>query len=206
MGTDLGTIQRHIKIIINNGYDIVDQITQQYGQVMICFDDGWAGIYDAKDFFISNSIHPTIFIAVDLIGKHGYLSLEQIKELQGNGFIFEGHSWSHHDLTCFDKSALKHELFDSKLELSKLLGKPIDAICFPRGRFSDVVLNCCFEAGYQKMYSSITGGYYDLLVTKKVICRNLVQDVSDNEFKFILNSTSPFFVRRSLRMHFLDES
>lgn len=202
MGTDFETIKRHFEMVKKCGYRFVEGITQQKGQVMVCFDDGWAGLYDVKDFFVENKVFPTVFIAVDLIGKPGYLTLQQIKELQGEGFLFEGHTWSHKDLTTFDDAGLRHELFDSKEELSLLLGRDIEALCFPQGRFSDKVYQLSVEAGYKKLYSSITGGYYYLLKNKNLICRNLVQSVTDKEFKYILNGTSRFFVRRSMKLHY----
>lgn len=202
MGTDLETIKRHLAMVKRYGYQIVNDITKREGQVMVCFDDGWAGLYEAKDFFVENKVYPTVFVAVDLIGKPGYLSLQQIRELQSEGFLFEGHTWSHKDLTTFDDEALRHEIIDSKEELSRLLGKNIDALCFPRGRFSDKVYQLSVEAGYKKLYSSITGGYYDLLKSKNLICRNLVQSVTDWEFRYILNATSRFFIRRTIKQHY----
>lgn len=202
MGTSLETIHRHFKLVRRSGYEFVNEIDQPIGQVMVCFDDGWEGLYDAKDFFIGNGVFPTVFIAVDLIGKPGYLSLQQIKELQCCGFSFEGHTWSHVDLTLLNDEDLRHEVIDSKKELSRLLGWDVEALCFPKGRFSNRVYQCGVDAGYKKFYSSITGGYYDLLESKNLICRNLVQSVSDREFKYILNATSRFFVRRSMKLHY----
>lgn len=202
MGTDLETIRRHFEMVRKCSYKFVNGITRQEGQVMVCFDDGWAGLYEAKDFFVENKVFPTVFIAVDLIGKPGYLSLQQIKELQNEGFLFEGHTWSHRDLTTFDDEGLRHEIIDSKEELSRLLGKEVEAICFPRGRFSNKVCQLCVEVGYKKLYSSITGGYNDLLKSKNLICRNLVQSVTDREFGYILNATSRFFVKRSIKLHY----
>lgn len=202
MGTDLETIKRHFKMVGKCGYKLVNAISQPKGQVMVCFDDGWAGLYEAKGFFVENNVFPTVFIAVDLIGKPGHLTLPQIKELQNEGFFFEGHTWSHRDLTTFDDEGLRHELMDSKEELSRLLGKNVEALCFPRGRFSDKVYQLSVEAGYKKLYSSIAGGYYDLLKSRNLICRNLVQSVTDREFRYILNATSRYFVRRTIKLHY----
>lgn len=202
MGTEKEVILKHMKLVRNWGYEIVDSITSKQSQIMICFDDGWAGIYESKDIFIENQVFPTVFIAVDLIGKPGYLTVEQIRELHSLGFHFEGHAWSHRDLTSFDDKGLEHEIIDSKEELSQLLGYEIDSICFPQGRFSNKVVACCQKAGYSRIYSSIAGSYYDMLEKKGIICRNLVQSVSDREFKYILFSTSPVIVNRAIRIHY----
>ena len=102
----------------------------------------------------------------------------------------------------FDGNDLRHEIIDSKQEISRLLGKDVTALCFPQGRFSDKVLECSKEAGYSKLYSSIAGGYFDRKEKDGLICRNLVQAVTDREFEYILNSTSKFFVKRTVKLHY----
>ena len=146
MGTNLDLMKTHFEIVRQSGYTIVPNITKRQNQVMVCFDDGWAGIYDNKDFFIDHNIVPTIFIAVDLIGADGYMTVGQIRELQALGFQFECHTWSHQSLTLFDDDILKHELKDSKKELERLFGHPFTAICYPQGRFSMHIHNLCEHA------------------------------------------------------------
>ena len=86
MGTELKLMRRHFSIVRASGYSFVPSVNQPKGQVMVCFDDGWKGIYDNKDFFIQEKVVPTIFIAVSLIGQEGYLTVEQIKELANSGY------------------------------------------------------------------------------------------------------------------------
>lgn len=200
MGTDIQLMKQHFTIIRKSGYDIVPSVEKRKKQVMICFDDGWAGIYDHKDFFIQQNIKPTIFIAVDLIDKDGYLTKEQIKELQQTGFRFEGHTWSHKSLTGFNDEELEHELRESKEVLEKLLGSPITAICYPQGRFSMHVHDLCKQYGYERQFSSLHGGYYDL-AEKGIICRMCAQFSTSTEFKWMLNGTSRLFRKRLIKQH-----
>lgn len=202
MGTDLGLIERHLDIINHEGFEVVEKITSPFKQVMICFDDGWEGIYYSKDFFISKGIRPTIFISNSLIGKPGYLNVAQIKELESLGFMFEGHSWSHYNLPSFSESELRHELSDSKKEIEKILGHSIEAICFPQGRFDDRVIRISKEAGYCYLYSSLAATHDALLATHGVYCRILVQYSSPAYFKFQLCSDSPYMQKRTLRLHY----
>ena len=75
MGTPVETFKKHIDVIKESGFSIEEDITEPNNQIMICFDDGWAGLYEYKELFISQKIFPTIFLAVDLIGKNGYMNL-----------------------------------------------------------------------------------------------------------------------------------
>lgn len=201
MGTDFNLFKKHIGIIRENGYQIVPEITQKQKEVMICFDDGWKGVYEYKDYFTEQEIYPTIFIAVELIGSEGHLTKGQIEELGEIGFKFECHTWSHQDLTSFDEQGLMHELIDSKEWLETTFGHPINAICYPMGRFSSMVYEKSKDAGYSKMYSSILGGYYDK-ESEGFICRNCVQFSSPFEFKCLLNSTSHIFRNKFIKKHY----
>lgn len=201
MGTEFSVMKAHLDVIRNQGYSIVPTIGRKQREVMICFDDGWAGIYDYKNELVKMNIFPTIFIAVNLIGKDGYLTESQIKELETRGFRFMAHTWSHEDLTTFEDKGLEHELKDSKMWLEKTFGHPFNAICFPMGRFSDKVKEKSFESGYTELYSSLPGGYYDRM-DEHLICRNCAQNVSLQEFKWMLNGTSKLFSRKLKKQHY----
>lgn len=200
MGTNLDLVSKHIDIIRHSGYEIVTEVSVREGQIMLCFDDGWKGLYDHRDFFLKRGITPTIFIAVDLIGKDGYMNEKQIKELMGLGFKFECHTWNHKNLTLFSDHELVHELKDSKEKLEQLFGRPFTSICYPQGRFSRHIHQLCKKYGFEKQYSSICGGYYDL-EDKELICRNCAQFSSPREFKWMLNSTSHLFRHRFVNQH-----
>lgn len=177
MSTPMSLVSQHIRMIQECGYDIVSHITNRENQVMICFDDGFRGIWENREFFIQNNIYPTIFVAVDLIGKDGYLSVDEIKELMHNGFIFESHSWSHTNLTKFTTEELQRELKGAKEELERILGINISSVCFPQGYYSDEVIRLSKEAGYSLMYISEPNSYYSY-EGESIIPRYLIQDVS----------------------------
>ena len=140
MGTDVELFKQHIETIIKCGFNIVPKITEKCNQIQLCFDDGFKGIYDTKDIFAKYNIKPTVFLAVDLIGKEGYLNKEEILELQEKGFIFQSHAWSHKNLTEFSGDDLEREIFGSKKYLTDLLGKDVSQSDFFLKRFMIVVL------------------------------------------------------------------
>lgn len=201
MGTELELMSKHFSIVRRSGYSFVQSVTQPKGQVMVCFDDGWKGIYDHKDFFIRQNVFPTIFIAVSLIGEEGYLTIEQIKELEDIGFCFECHAWSHCDLTTYTDEELRRELKEAKEWLETAFGHPFNDICYPQGRFSEKVHLLCKAYGYRRQFSSIPGGYYDL-ENKGLVCRNCAQFSLPFEFQCMLNSTSALFRRKLVRQQY----
>jgi peptidoglycan/xylan/chitin deacetylase (PgdA/CDA1 family) len=203
MGTDVELFKKHIETIIKCGFNIVPKITEKCNQIQLCFDDGFKGIYDTKDIFAKYNIKPTVFLAVDLIGKEGYLNKEEIFELQEKGFIFQSHAWSHKNLTEFSGDDLEREIFGSKKYLTDLLGKDVDEICFPIGFFSKEVYDACINAGYNILYSSIPGNYFDFIIFDKVKTRNLIQFYSPEIVKSVLFGALKPFKMRYIKNHFV---
>jgi len=196
MGTEREIVEAHISIVRESGFEFVPEIAEPKNQIMVCFDDGWKGLYDNKDLFISTHIYPTVFLAVDLIDKEGYMNSDQIQELIALGFHFECHTWTHTGLHTYHGDDLKHEMVASRIELQNMFGLPFDSICFPQGNYSAEVIKASKDAGYLKLYSSNSGGYYDLLSSDGIICRNLVQCMPPCLLKYYLQGDSKYLQTR----------
>ena len=200
MGTPLYLFKRHLDIITNEKYKLVPKITNLKGEIAIMLDDGFRGIWDVRDYLYEKNIKPTVFIAPEMIGKDGYLKIDEILELQQHGFSFECHSWNHKDLTTFSDEELKKELLDSKEWLSSNLAKDITSICLPLGRFSDHLVDLIKMYGYEEIFSSIPGSYDDM-VYGRLRRRNLCQFASPFEFKMIIRGGNMLFEKRYKRIH-----
>jgi peptidoglycan/xylan/chitin deacetylase (PgdA/CDA1 family) len=205
MGTSIKMFKRHLAVIKNEGYTLVPRITKKEGEVSIMFDDGFRGIWDNRHFFYERGICPTVFLAIDLIGKEGFLQPLEILDLQKHGFIFECHSWSHTNLAEKSDEGLTIELVESKGYLEKLLGKNVKELCLPIGFFSDNLIIKCFDVGYEIVYSSIPGNYFEL-IHGKMRARNLCQFASPFELKMILHGGNEIFKRWIERRHHLQNS
>lgn len=203
MGTSADVFWRHM-------------MTLREGDV-VCFDDGFRGIWDNRDKFkeasFELSVKAIVFLAVDLVGKPGYLTWDEIKELQDKyGFDFQCHTWSHQTLAGPYNDEVpepangrtegwyRHELVDSKAELERQLGKKVTALCFPVGYFTDDVIRRCKAAGYEKVYASYPGDITDNYIQP----RCLVQDMSVFEFKCVLSGGMNWLRPRYLRRHKVD--
>ena len=201
MGTHKKLFLEHLKCIREAGFSIVTDITQSSHEVKICFDDGFRGIYDCRRLWEELEWRPTIFLAVELVGKEGYLDKNQIMELAQDGFIFQSHGWSHCVLTDFKEKELEHETGDARTWLGEMLEYDVSEICFPVGLFSPKVITACRNAGYTRMYSSIPGKYYEP-VFPNVLRRNLVQSYTPQELKAVLHGGLRPFAFRYLKAHF----
>ena len=201
MATPLSLFREHLDMAGYLGFRAVTSINDTGRQMQVCLDDGFAGVWECREFFHGLDWWPTVFLAVELIGRPDYLSREQILELQRDGFRFQSHGWSHRPLTEVPLEELAHETADSKSRLEDLLGTEVSELCFPVGMFSPKVLDACRDAGYRRMYSSIPGNF-SKEIFPGVVRRNLVQFYSPNEFRSaLLGGLSPF-AGRYFRMHY----
>ncbi len=194
MATALSLFKRHLEVAKKSGFEIVDSITSPKGELAVMLDDGFRGIWDCRQFFYDNNIHPTIFIAKSLVGQDGYLSEEEIKELSSHGWIFQSHTVSHTSLNDFSITNLEYELKESKLYLESILGKTVNAICAPQGKYSNWTCEHAYRAGYDVFYSSTPGDYYERLTDFSfVITRNLCQSLTPFQFKMAINGGYKIF-------------
>lgn len=201
MGTPLDVFKEHLKVIQSEGFKVVSHISKSEGEVAILLDDGFRGIWDNRSFFYSQPWKPTVFLAHDLIGKEGFLTIPKILELQNHGFNFECHSWSHTDLTQYSEEEWIKELKESKNWLSKKLNREITEICLPLGYFSDNLVEKINEFGYKEIYSSVPGNYSDLL-NNRLRRRNCCQFANPAEVKLILRGGNELIAKRYFRMHY----
>lgn len=202
MGTPLELFKKHVRVIREEGFEIVREITQAEGQVAIMLDDGFRGIYECREYFYKNGICPTIFLPVDFIGRTdlGIMTEEEILELQAHGFRFESHTWSHRALTSVPAPELAHELADAREKLSGLLGRKVKGLCMPLGFFSDQILAKIRRNGYTDIYSCIPGNFNDRPLGS-LIPRNLCQYATTREVRLILRGGNELLKSRYLKLH-----
>jgi len=195
MSTPMSLFKQHIELVKANGFEIVAEITQPEHQVMLTFDDGYLGIYKNRKFFEEHGLKPTVFIITAEIGKPNFMSATEILSLKKSGFIFQSHTHTHPDLNLCSPHQLKKEYLTSKEELTELLGNEVDSICFPKGYFNDQTIYLANLHGYNRLYASIPGNYFEKN-RFNVIYRNLVQFSSPKDFKAILFGGLTFFNKR----------
>jgi len=186
MSTHIDLFKKHIQIINQSGYEIVSKITKEYGQVELCFDDAFLGLYKNIGFLKKNQIPVHLFVVSSYLERDCYINRKQLVELSKLNLItISSHTHSHNRLDQIDENAIKKELVDSKHILEDLLKIRIDSICYPEGIFNKKIINIANSVGYHKQYSSLPGFFMDQ-IELHVVKRSLVQFASEKEFKAIL--------------------
>ena len=186
MSTPVELFKKHINIIRENGYVIVNEITKPLDQIEICFDDAFLGFYDNIDLIKELNIPIHLFVVSSYLEKENHINKEQLLLLNNLKLIkISSHTQTHQVLNLAAEYLLKNELENSKNLLESLLNKSVDMICFPEGKFNDEVVELAEGVGYKRQYSSLPGFYFnDFLPSVKR--RSLVQFAGVKEFKAIL--------------------
>ena len=120
------------------------------------FDDGYSSILSAKPLLDKLNIKPTFFVLSDpskashaeLDANYEFLTDSQIRSLIRSGWTLGSHSATHRDFWGLSEHDMKLEIHESKLELEKRFNVNVKYIAYPRGRYSDKVLEFVRAAGY----------------------------------------------------------
>ena len=186
MSTSIELFKKHINIIRENGYEIVNEITKPLGQIEICFDDAFLGLYDNIELIKELNIPIHLFVISSYLEKENHINKEQLLLLNKLSQIrISSHTQTHQFLNIASESLLKNELENSKYLLEGLLNISVDTICYPEGKFNNTVVELAEGVGYNRQYSSLPGFYFnDFLPNVKR--RSLVQFAGKKEFKAIL--------------------
>jgi peptidoglycan/xylan/chitin deacetylase (PgdA/CDA1 family) len=73
------------------------------------------------------------------------------------GWEIDAHSLTHPDLTTLDAAALQREVAGSRAAIQKAFGVPVDAFCYPAGRFDATVEAAVRAAGYRAATTELPG-------------------------------------------------
>jgi len=123
--------------------------------VVITFDDGCeTDLLMAAPLLREHGMNATFYVTTGFVGKAGYLSVQQVRELHGLGFEIGCHSKTHPYLSDVDTERLRDEVAGAKGQLEQWLGARIEHFSCPGGRYDARVQAAVRDAGYTSMTTS----------------------------------------------------
>jgi peptidoglycan/xylan/chitin deacetylase (PgdA/CDA1 family) len=124
-------------------------------RVAITFDDGCAtDLSVAAPLLHEAGFNATFYITVDHLGRPGYLTESQLRELSQLGFEIGSHSMTHRFLHDLTSDVIRDEVFGSKARLEEITGKRVAHFSCPGGRWDKRVSLLAREAGYDSLVTS----------------------------------------------------
>lgn len=125
-------------------------------RLLLTFDDGGASAFTPiADMLEARGWRGHFFITTDYIGKPGFMTRDQIRELRQRGHVMGSHSASHPPRmsSCSDDALLRE--WDASVKmLSDLLGERVSVASVPGGFYSRRVAETAASCGIRILFTS----------------------------------------------------
>jgi peptidoglycan/xylan/chitin deacetylase (PgdA/CDA1 family) len=116
--------------------------------VVLTFDDGYLSDYTAALPTLRRHHWPGVLnLAVKNLAP-GDIEPWQVRKLIAAGWEIGAHTMSHVDLTTLDPARLRYEVAGSRAAIRHRFGVPVDAFCYPAGRYNAQVIAAVKAAGF----------------------------------------------------------
>ena len=123
---------------------------------VLTFDDGGISYYTViADRLEALGLRAHCFVSTDRIGERGFLTPQQIRELDARGHTIGTHSASHPTrFSALTTSDMRREWSDSRQRLEDIVDHPVTVGSVPGGYFSRAVAEAAAYAGLRTLYTS----------------------------------------------------
>lgn len=133
----------------------IDGVAQRESCVVLTFDDGCeTDLISAAPILLERGFSATFYLTVDFLGRPGFLSHAQARELAASGLEVGCHSMSHAYLSDIDDDGLGREIVEAKDQLEQICGTRIRSLSCPGGRYDNRVLPLARRSGYDSVTTS----------------------------------------------------
>lgn len=125
---------------------------------MVTFDDGYYDVYKyALPIMEKYWYQGVVSLIAARIDESDYLSGNQIREMQKQGWEIASHSWHHSILTRTPIKELSYEIKKSKSDLEKWFTEDVETFVYPGGFYGPLTLEEVKKAGYRHALSTRFG-------------------------------------------------
>ncbi len=126
--------------------------------VLISVDDGY--VDDVRQILPAlQRFHmvATFFVITGRMSEPGFLTAEQIRQLEDAGMDIGDHTAHHVDLRLLTATQLQAETAGSRRVLEGVLGHPVYFFAYPFGAYDDRVVAALRAAGFTLAYTTASG-------------------------------------------------
>jgi peptidoglycan/xylan/chitin deacetylase (PgdA/CDA1 family) len=136
----------------------IDEHRNAEKRVCLTFDDGSAtDLLVVAPLLREKNFNATFYVTVNHLGRPGYLTPAQLRELSDLGFEIGSHAMTHRYLNNLDLNELEVEISESKHRLEQLTGRPVVHFSCPGGRMNSLLPKIAIDAGYKSVATSRPG-------------------------------------------------
>lgn len=123
---------------------------------VITVDDGGVSYYTViAERLEAMGLRGHCFVTTDFIGQRGFLTPEQMRELDARGHVIGTHSASHPQrFSALTTAEMRGEWSTSRDRLEDILGHAVTVGSVPGGYFSDAVGESAADCGLETLFTS----------------------------------------------------
>jgi peptidoglycan/xylan/chitin deacetylase (PgdA/CDA1 family) len=126
--------------------------------VILSFDDGYDNAHQyAFPRLAERGMVGTFFIVENFMGQTGYLTWEQVREMQQGGMEIGNHSTTHPDMSKLDYAAQLNEAEQAAAAIAEQLGARPKFFCYPFGKYNADTIRVVRETGHLAAVTTADG-------------------------------------------------
>ena len=148
-----------------NGYTTITlndyMKARQYGDpfpekpIVLTFDDGYADNYsEMLPILEAHGMTAVVYVITNYMGKPGYMTFEQIQDMQRRGIEIGSHGADHLPLPALTGQFLDNQIRQSKILLEWSGLEPIGSMSYPNGIYSEEIIQMLKAENY---LTAVTG-------------------------------------------------
>ncbi len=163
----IDSFKEHIEMIKERGIKFVNPLdfenelnnNKKERKILLTIDDGYQSFYNNAWPILKESKIPFIlFVSTREVGKNGYMSWENIREIKKYDFVEIGnHSHTHEYLIDFTDDQIKKDLSNSIKIFEQELGKNSKFFSYPFGEYSTSLKNIVIDLGFKYAFGQHSG-------------------------------------------------
>ena len=143
----MNVFMKHIQLIVDSNYSFIHPddfeknffIPKKQKKILLTIDDAFQSFYEnAWPFLKKNKIPFVLFVSTEPIGNQGYMTWDQIKEINNTSFAIVGHhSHSHEYLIDKSNEDFIKDIQEANVIFKEKLGYIPKLFSYPFGEYSE---------------------------------------------------------------------
>lgn len=138
--------------------DIARRIESMHpGKILYTFDDGYSSDYEVSLPILEEVgalSRGCFFITTSWIGKDGYMTRDQVRQLASRPVSIGTHGHTHGFFAKMTDKELAGELSVSRQIVEGITGRPVESLSIPGGKFDERLAGLALAAGYTRIFTS----------------------------------------------------
>ncbi|MDP9266223.1 MAG: polysaccharide deacetylase family protein [Chloroflexota bacterium] len=126
--------------------------------VQLTFDDGYADAYSVVTPLLKQyGFVGTFFVTVNLIGRPGYMTREQVSELSDAGMDVQSHAMDHVSMADLSGAQQRYQMCTARTYLNTWTGTNVRYFAYPSGDYNGESFGALAACGYLAAYKKAGG-------------------------------------------------